>query len=250
MYKINYPNDADVVFTTYFSSKDNPQKSASGSYNRAPKNNISYIYAWYVSVMHLGLNGVIIHDGLSDDFVNKYTCPNLIFIKYELGGLSINDERYFALFEILKNNNFKKVMITDGSDVFFKKNPFEFIDDMSILYFGSDIDETPRIKNNIWCLSKASDLQKKSGQIMKIDESFLDFEFVNAGVVGGSYEKVKLFMEKLVFFLSSINDGGNHNMMAINYLLWKYQTPYFKGAPFTSPFKKYELHGDYFIVHK
>jgi len=243
--KIKFNENSDVIFTTYFTSKRNPQAN-----NFAPSNNISYIYTWYASIVTLGLNGVIIHDGLSDEFIKNYSRDNIVFYYYNPKKYSLNDERYFALNEILTDNKFNKVLLTDGSDLIIKKNPFEFFTDENLLYFGTDIDAAPSIKDNAWCLNKLQSLLSTKPNLVQIEMSFLDFNYINAGVYGGSYNLVREFNLLLVNFMLELNSSSNNNMMAINYLLWKAKLDFFKGPPLTSPFKQYELHGDYIIIHK
>lgn len=243
--KIKFNENSDVIFTSYFTSKSNPQAN-----NFAPSNNISYIYTWYSSVITLGLNGVIIHDGLSSEFINKYSRENIEFYYYNPIKYSLNDERYFALQEIFETNKFNKVLLTDGSDLIIKRNPFDFFTDQNLLYFGTDMDATPSIKDNVWCLNKLNNLLSIKPNLVQIDNDFLEFSYINAGVYGGTYNLVKEFNSLLVNFLLELNSTSNNNMMAINYLLWKAKLDFFKGPPLTSPFKKYELHGDYIIIHK
>lgn len=244
-----YTEHDDVVFTSYFTSQANPQKNANGETLYAPKDSIQYIYPWYATVCHLGLSGVVIHDGLSPAFIEAHKRPNVQFVEHKLNGFSLNDERYFALRDILARQRFGRVMMTDGSDLLFKKNPFEFMTEDQ-MYFGSDEPTAPRIRDNPWCVHKLMQLHEAGRDVVEIQEGFLDFEYINAGVVAGSYENMKQFMESLTLLFEMLGDQGNHNMMAINYLLWKFGVKHFKGAPLTSPFKRFELHGDYFIVHK
>jgi hypothetical protein len=235
---------SDVIITSYFFSKPNPQ---SGKF--VAGDSIEYIFPWISSVCFNKLQGIIIHDGLSDEFVNKHASNNVVFYKYQVGALSLNDERYVAVDEILRSYHFRRVLITDGSDLFIKKNPFEFMKDPTLLYFGSDMPSCELVRDNPWCMRKLQQLAAIKSDMIDLEESFLRFKYVNAGVIGGWYEKMKAFVEGLALGLSGLNDG-NHNMMFMNYLLWKYGIPHFSGPPLTSPFKKYELDGNYYIVHK
>ena len=80
---------------------------------------------------------------------------------------------------------------------------------------------------------------------VEIDDRFFDFEYINVGVMAGSYKNMTSFLESLRLLFEILNNNKNNNIMAINYLLWKFSINHFKGSPFTSPFKKYDLHGDY-----
>jgi hypothetical protein len=249
MPKISYTADSDVIFTSYFTSKENPQKTATGQTLYAPRNDINFIYPWYATICHLGLNGVVIHDGLSKDFIKEYSRSNVQFYEYHPNRYSLNDERYFALREILNQQCFRHVMMTDGSDLIFKKNPFEFMT-QDILYFGTDEPSSKKIRDNKWCIQKMIQLHESGKGSVEIDNGFFDFEYINAGVMAGSYKNMTTFIESLTLLFEILNSDKNNNMMAINYLLWKFSINHFKGIPFTSPFKKHELHGDYYIVHK
>ena len=246
MYKLKFPEGSDVIFTSYFHSKENPQNQV--SYNQAPKDDLSFIFPWYASIHYLKLNAVIIHDGLSSDFIRAHENDHIQFVYYEPRRYSLNDERYFALDLVLKENILGKVLLTDGSDIIIKKNPFEFMTDPTLLYFGSDEPNLSFIRNNLWCMHKLNILAKHKA--VQLDETVFDFKYINAGVYGGDYHNLKSFNEALTILFENINNDENNNMMAINYLLWKFKIAHFSGQPFTSPFKRYELHGNYYIIHK
>jgi hypothetical protein len=250
MNDLSFGNEHDVIFTSYFSSKSNPQPGPRGEILHAPRNDINYIYPWYSTVCHLQLNGVVIHDGLSDSFIKQYSTPRIQFRYHKLGKMSLNDERFLALNEILQEQSFRKVLMTDASDLIFKRNPFDFFTEHNLIYVGTDDPSRPRIRDNPWCINKAQTIMRAGNGLLEFDNSFFDFNYVNAGVIGGGYQIVKHFMESLAVVLEFLSTNDNYNMMAINYLLWKYRIPHFKGKPLTSHFKKYELDGDYFIVHK
>ena len=247
MYKLKFAEGSDVVFTTYFNSKQNPQ-AAHSTFTFAPKDKINYIFPWFASVLFHKLNAVIIHDGLSTDFIQKYENEHVQFVYYKPEKYSLNDARFFALNHILTENRLGKVLLTDGSDILIKENPFDFMTNPALLYFGSDEPNLPRIRDNAWCIQKLTTLSEHS--CIQLTEDVLDFEYINAGVYGGFYENLKAFNEALTILFDQLNSEANNNMMAINYLLWKFKVQHFKGQPFTSPFKRFELHGDYVIVHK
>jgi hypothetical protein len=248
MFKLKFREGSDVIFTTYFSSKENPQAGQSSSVIFAPKNKMSYIFSWYSSVRYHKLNAVVIHDGLSPEFIQEYENDHVQFIFYKPEKYSLNDARFFALNHILTENRLGKVLLTDGSDIIIKGNPFNFISNPNLLYFGSDEPKLPRIRDNAWCVQKLTMLSEHS--CIELTEDVLDFEYINAGVYGGYYDNLRAFNESLTILFDQLNSNANNNMMAINYLLWKFKLQHFKGQPFTSPFKRFELHGDYVIVHK
>jgi hypothetical protein len=248
MFKLKFKENSDVIFTTFFSSKPNPHFENGLGIEFAPRNLISYIFGWYVSVLYLKLNAVVIHDGLSSEFIREHETDTLQFVEYLPQRYSLNDERYFALDRILQENRLGKVLMTDGSDLIIKKNPFEFITDKDLLYFGSDETSKPLIRDNPWCINKLASLQENKA--IALEPSILDFHYINAGVFGGTYVQVREFTRALVLLFECLDNNNNNNMMAINYMLWKFGIRHFKGQPLTSPFKKYDLQGDYYIIHK
>jgi hypothetical protein len=248
MFELKFGKGADVIVTSYFTTKSNPQAQAGDARPFAPKNDISYIFPWYVSAQYHHLSAVVIHDGLSEDFIRQYEHPHLQFVYYAPDNYSLNDERFFALHKTLTVNELGRVLMTDGCDVLFKKNPFDYMTDSSLLYFGSDHSDLPKIRDNDWCLKKLALLLKSP--MVAMDESIFDFQYVNVGVYGGDAELLKSFNQSLILLFRSLDNEDNNNMMAVNYLLWKLKPRFFAGQPFTSPFKKYDMSGDYVIIHK
>jgi acyl-coenzyme A synthetase/AMP-(fatty) acid ligase len=80
----------NVIFTTYFCRKLDPIRKV-----HAPCNDFSYIAPWYTSMQELGLYGVIFHDGMSREFIERYQTEKIRF-EYidprEFAG-SLNDYR-------------------------------------------------------------------------------------------------------------------------------------------------------------
>jgi hypothetical protein len=216
----------------------------------APKNDINYIKDWYQSVQSLKLNALIIHDGLSEEFIKRYQ-TDLIKFKYHNPDLwSINDERYRALEEILTGSNYDKVLQTDGCDVIINRDPFKFFTDPTLLYLGTDRPHTPLIKDNKWAMNKWEKLSILLDVTEQDKLDFQDFNFVNNGVIGGSTDTVLSFVKKLNQLFYKLDSKSNNNMMAINYLLWKNNIPHWRGQPLTSPFTKNSRSREYYIKHK
>lgn len=245
----------NIVITSYFSTKANPQITPEGEIY-APKNSIAYIYPWYVSMSHLGLEGVIVHDGLSEDFVRRYRTPKIHFHYYRPKTFSLNDERFFGFMEVINEYKPDNILMTDASDLFIKKDPFEFILSQKKLCFGSDMPSTPRIKDNSWCLNRAIKfveiILEKRLTPLPLSEftTFGTFNYVNAGVIGGSSNLIKPLLLDLLQLFNGLNSGENFNMTALNFLLWHQKIDFFHGQPLTSPFKQYQLDGDFYIIHK
>ena len=173
------------------------------------------------------------NDTFDTEFNNKYVSNNYSYV--DDNNTTINDS-----YESIQQRY---------SDVIIKRDPFEFIAD-DVLYFGEDQGETPKIMNNNWCISKLSQLLQNNKFKNELNDDFLNFEYVNNGVMGGYHDSLSYFLEQVCTVFDQLECGNNNNMMVTNYLLWKNKIQYFKGAPLTSPFKKYQMHGDYYFIHK
>lgn len=116
----------DVIFTSYFRYKEDPQRSI------RVKESFSKIANLYNSVTFLGLRLVIFHDSLSDKFVNTYTTDRIRFCRVapstpEHQRLSTNDFRFQAYMEFLRKAKDAvmfgaptgAVLFVDAFDVFF-----------------------------------------------------------------------------------------------------------------------------------
>jgi hypothetical protein len=208
---------------------------------------------WYTSIKRLGLKGIIFHDELTDSFVKKYTTENISFEKTFLGDLSTNDERFFIYYEYLKNNKYENVFLTDLSDVWFKKDPFEIIDDKYKLWVGS---EQEKIDEKKWIVRR---FEKIYG---KLFAEMMKGILYNAGIIGGSYSNIFKFLGAMTNQMNNLKANKkdilekyhdiSFNMAAFNKVLYKQynKSEIFTGEPLHSPFKSYLKGGDYYIFHK
>lgn len=262
----------NIILTTYFNSKKNPQFD---SYVEG--DDFGYIKNFYESVQKNNLNAVIFHDGLSDEFIRKYSNENVSFIKCEILKFSLNDERFYIYKEFLSSVKLKKVILCDVNDVTFgSKEVFRFIEKEKF-YIGRDvilkIGQDGFMKNKIDILPQ--EMKKK------LNGDFNKMPIVNAGVIGGEIEIVSSFLEKLIYLFESINNDLNNNMLCVNLVFYdaywinycnsieykikslvdndfrsfkklKYVrgNKFFFGYPFTSLFKKYEKDIGAYIYHK
>ncbi len=161
-----------------------------------------------------------------------------------LGKHTPYDERWLKYYEYLKKNKFEKVLITDISDVWFKKNPFELLSPKFRLFIGSE--------ESINCENKwmKSHYLKVFGKEFKFLQSK---QVLNAGIVGGTYNEVLKLLSKMRKEILKINvKGVLYDMVVLNKIVY---SKYNKGEIYTarklhSPYKKYATRGDYCIFHK
>lgn len=240
----------EVVLTSYFTSKPDPQRATKTDAMRAEADSLDYIYPWYISMRQANLNGIVFHDSLSDSFIDAYSTPRIEFRKVSLGPYSLNDERFFVYRDFLKSNSFTKVLMTDASDLFVKRDPFPLFSNPNILYVGSDDPRWPTIRSSSWARTKSATMARESGGQIALTEAFLDMPLMNAGVIGGHYALLNIFLDAMCEVLKSINTISNHNMMAMHYVIHRLKLPTSVGFPLTSCFKAFEINSKACIVHK
>lgn len=262
----------DVILSTYFTTKKDPQRE-----EFATKNNFGYIKGFYESIIKQDLYAVIFYDSLSEDFINKYECENVHFIRVNLGPYSLNDERFYIYLEYINLTKPSKIIMADINDVIFlKKDVFNFIK-KDTLYICKDelysIYENPWIKNKINSLRFPLDKKKYS---------FWEMPIVNAGVIGGDFNCINLFLQHLLYLFDKLDNDLNNNMICVNIifhdLYWlnyannftfklkhafdkkwtkkQINSKFIKsssfviGYPFTTVFKGEEIFSKAFIKHK
>eukprot|EP00054_Salpingoeca_dolichothecata_P033260 m.267236 g.267236 ORF g.267236 m.267236 type:complete len:149 (+) comp32647_c0_seq1:200-646(+) len=148
--------------------------------------------------------------------------------------------------------------MTDISDLFFRQNPFKFMYNhpSTDLFLGKD-KGLLAAKDRVWMRNK---LKLCYGQFHDAGK-----EVVNAGCVGG---KIRAILQLLRLMKREFEDQyhekgkaltkenpllPNCNMAIYNHVVHGLLAPnydIFWGAPFTSPFKKFNHSESFFIIHK
>lgn len=262
----------DVILSTYFTTKKDPQR---GEF--AINNNFGYIKEFYESVIKQDLYAVIFYDSLTEDFINKYECKNVHFIRVNLGPYSLNDERFYIYSEYINLTKPSKIIMADINDVIFlKKDVFKFIN-KDTLYICKD--ESYSIYENPWIKNKINNL---TFPLDKKKYSFWEMPIVNAGVIGGDFNCINVFLGHLLYLFDKLDNDLNNNMICVNIifhdLYWlnyannftfklkhifdkkwtKKQinskfinsSSFVVGYPFTTVFKEEEFFSNAFIKHK
>ena len=225
-------DNQDYIFTSYFSTKPDPQRQI-----QHEGNDITYLLRWYYSVKTLNLNAVIFHDGLSPEFMSKLTKdhPRLTFHLVHPSGNSLNDFRFTAYLSYLKaNRGIKRVLCSDISDVHFQQNPFEL---MSLLgkqlYIGMDKEEITHMTDYPWMVSM---LPKCKLTDCKDMNRIKNYKYLyNAGFIGGDRHSMMGFLEKVSQMLNETPAEHNCNMPVVNYVAHRYfDDDIFTGFPLTN----------------
>ncbi len=258
----------DIVLTTYFTGKVDPQQRSRGKYNLVKKiktwwrsrqggakaekpgvadiDDFERIEIWYNSLLKVGCHGVIFYDQLSPGFVEKWTRPEITFVHYSLATpRSLNDERYYCYRDfLLKHPEIKRIFMLDLFDVEFFSNPFILIDDSQFdILCGGDPGEYNDRLNREKMLSAFNEAHYES--CIKL----------HAGTCGGSRNSIMKLLDALVIEFDRLTAEGNLdnlNMAVYNKCVYDLfeKDRILYGNPLNSRFKAYEQSGNFAIRHK
>ena len=241
---INNYGFKNVIMTTYFCKKKDPQRN-----KKANSNDINYIKPWYNSMKKLGLNGIIFHDGLGKEFIKKYQTNKIKFEYINTNNFkySLNDLRFFVYYDyILNNKNIENVFMTDGNDVKVVSSPFNKFDKICV---GS---EESQINKNQWIQDKINSFNDNKKLYFKNDNNG---KVYNAGILGGNRKNVLFFLEKMINIFKNIDEKNinkNNNMIVFNYIIYIFLNQnVITGEKLHSKYRKFENNRkDICFIHK
>lgn len=202
-----------VVFTCYFTKRVDPQ---SGILRSEP--DYKYIKPWYESMVKLDIHGIIIHDGIDKDFINKYETEKIQFREYKAGKYAIFDERWLFYYLFIKQTNIEYAFCTDLSDVFITHSPFERHIEKKVLYMGRD--NANKIRQSQWILNEINIYLKDSG--ITIPKSFYYQPLYNVGVFGGDRAILLFFLSKVIEYTQYTETERFKEMTVFNIIIHKY----------------------------
>ena len=208
----------DLICTTYFTSKIDPQRK---HINKS--DDIKYIAPWYKSMKSLGLQGIVFYDTLSKEFVKKYQTEKIIFLKCKLGEFSLNDERFIIYYLFLLANKLNNVLFTDGNDVIINKPPFPFLKTkrQSTIFVGRGKEN--KLYHSKWNVKSIKKLE--AGLNVRLPNNFYEMAIYNAGIIGGNYFTSLYFPRQICSVFFRVNNDKNNNMAAMHYVLYYYFYP-------------------------
>jgi hypothetical protein len=255
-----------VIVTCYFTQKPDPQ---TGIIRNSA--DFAYIQPWYESLLKINVSGIILHDGLEQDFINRYQNEQIQFRFCELGNYSIFEERWL-LYHVLLNQlpKLEKVFFTDSNDVYITKNPFQLIKNKNALYVGRD--SAYRIKDSGWLKDECDKFDEESNyQLLKT----YPYQWVyNAGVVGGSTSLLFFFTSEMSKLILKAESTYHKDMSLLNIVIHEHFYPTLStrnwnrklvdnsddeiathknlvtGFPLNSGFKDLDLNSKAFFIHK
>lgn len=205
-------NQSSVILTIYYTKHPDPQRNI-----HQKENNFSYIKKFYDSVVKNNMMAVIFHDGLSNQFIDKYQNKNISFIllpEKTYGLSSMNDIRFMVYLDyLMKNKSIQKVIISDIADVEFYDDIFNDITENK-LYVCYDRSRTFRhyyLTNRI----------KLTYKTMDPFSHIMDAKAVQAGLFAGSYEMIVKCLEHMKYEFENIVDKSyNCNYIVYNHIVY------------------------------
>ena len=237
----NAATDVDVVLAAWILGA--PDAQAVEPTHIQPSNTFRYIENFYVSVMYLGLHVVILHDHLSENFIQKYQTQRIQFhrVPSPPAGRSPQDHRFFQFQLFLKDYRFRQIVFADSSDVFFFHSPFKYMKrSSSALFVQKDVGN---LQNNLWAKVKF----RWCFNMTKLPQ----VELYNDGIIAGKAPHVYNFLACMVDALKEKRHGENCNMMACNVCLHqpRFKILLEKDTVLINPFLHECGNDDYAVIH-
>ena len=256
----------EVIVTCYFTMKPDPLTGLSR--NAA---DFKYIQPWYDSLLKITASGIILHDGLEQEFIDRYQNEQIQFRFCEMGNYSIFEERWLLYSLFLKQLPLlEKVFFTDSNDVYITQNPFPLITNKSALYVGRD--NANRIKDSGWLKEEcAKFLAESNYQLAKTYEYLWMY---NAGVTGGSYAIMRFLTHEISKLVLLASSNHHKDMTLLNIVIHEHFFPFLSrnnweqrlvdpkidafashthlitGYPFNSGFKDFDFDSNAYFIHK
>lgn len=207
-------------------------------------NLLQYIRPWWTTINKIGLRGTVLYSGLNDDQVAAATTEHIDFVPVDPGPKHIFHERHFLVRDFVRSIDDPYIVVTDASDVAFKRDPFPLMRRPSpeTLFVG-------REKRRIgWSRCLRNEMRQQFGR--------LHFPFrpvLNPGILGGSRETVLRALDEITGMIIRF-DGhlAGSDMSIVNRTLYEsFSTDdIVTGEPLHSRFKGWEFHTGAAILHK
>ena len=154
-----------------------------------------YLKPWLRSVELVGLRGTVLHAGSCDLTSVRNQYPTIELSPVCIGSRHLFLERHFAVLDYLRQITDEYVLITDGRDVAFRRDPFEVLrGHASLLALGTEGVPVRESKHT----------QKKM-QAAYHRTHHLDRLVFNPGIMGGSRSRVIELLESLTTEINTLD---------------------------------------------
>ena len=206
---------------------------------------LNYIRPWWTTVQRVGLRGTVLVSGWSAAAVTAIETPQIDVVPVAPGSRHIFHERHFLVRQYLRSINDQYVLITDGSDVAFKRDPFDLVRASGLqrrLFVGR---EKHRI---LFCRCVRREMRQQFGRIW-----FPLRPVLNPGILGGRREVVIEALDRVCELIDALSDRVvASDMCIVNRAIHGAFAPHelVTGEPLHSRFKGWEFETTAAILHK
>lgn len=228
------------VVAVMMTSKPDPQRG-----EKISSDYLQYMKPWWTTVDRIGLLGTVLHDGLPAKCIAAATTERIGFVLAPPGDLPILHDRHRIVRDYLQSIDDSHVFVTDISDVAFKRDPFDLIEQdggRHRLFIGSERKQIGACR----CLSKET--TRQFGTLLHGER-----QVVNPGILGGERTEVLRLLEAILECIDQHRDQLlNSDMSIVNKVVHDMYPPseLYTGFPLHSQFKKWEYHTAASIIHK
>ena len=203
----------NVIFTTYFTTRTFKTYSSADSFQ--------YMKGFLMTAKKFDVDIVIVHDQASPEFQARLTefHDRIELIQYngDFYSRSINDGRYFIMYEYMLNNpNIGNIILQDLRDGIFLLDPFKVMSTMgdTHLYLGVDIPFFTRMRKGYKGCEK---------KLLTLYDSRRLYPEFNAGTLGGSWEVVLSYLQLMIRSFEGVFPfEKNCNMDAFDFIAHRY----------------------------
>lgn len=205
----------------------------------------NYVRPWWTTLQRAGLRGTLLHSGWPDAAVAAVETEQIEAVAVRPGPRHIFHERHFLVRDYLRASDDPYVFITDGSDVAFKRDPFELVrsfEGQRRLFIGR---EKHRI---LFCKCVRQEMRRQFGRIWHPLRPVL-----NPGILGGRRDVVLAALDGICELIDSLGaEIIASDMCIVNRAIHSAFAPHelVTGAPLHSRFKGWEFDTTAAILHK
>ena len=220
--------------------------------------NFELVRDWAASVAAAKLQGVLFHNGFSEETCQTHKSEYLTFVKINYNPqFNPNVYRYLVYLDFLEKQTHSpaNLFVTDVTDVTLVNNPFTdplFISSPNTLFCGNEHIQLA----NEWMLAHGSSLRSQIDDYADYEARFATDTLLNCGIIGGSYPLFLAFLQQLCAIHRRYNATNKTaytgDMGAFNYLVrTKFNSQLRHGYPVNTVFKSYEVsRNDCWFRHK
>jgi len=235
---------SDLIIGVYYNRQPDTQRKKT-----IASNNYGYFKRWYESARSLGLKCLLLTDGsCSQEFIREHESDYLtIKVKESQHFTNTYTTRFLDVRKEITDQH-SNVLLTDVSDLYFLRNPFDLVEENKLLVGVEQyhVDEKFKlIKDSKWCL--------REFKASYPDFPFWDNYIFNAGLIGGPVAAVNEFLShyERIYFSRDWPDVCNC-MVLLNLIVHEhFKGRIITGQPLHTVFKAYQHdHKAACVVHK